>query len=203
MEKRSYINYAAILLLGVLIYASNFLNTDLFNFGEKNFAVWFVLSILCFAIGWYVNRMFGWNRGGKIVFAIIISVTAFSIFMVTFFADYFSANEILTENLILYSLRNITLGTMAIFGMAVHEVINNRNDNEMLNNKVELLEKEPNLAKKEAELIIKEANVTADKIVNDAQAKANNTMLAKETVEKELKEFLQSERELIKRYEGK
>ena len=92
---------------------------------------------------------------------------------------------------------------MAIFGMAVHEVINNRNDNEMLNNKVELLEKEPNLSKKEAELIIKEANVTADKIVNDAQAKANNTMLAKETVEKELKEFLQSERELIKRYEGK
>ena len=203
MEKSSYINFAAILLLGVLIYASNFLNTDLFTFGEKNFAVWFVLSILCFANGWYINRMFGWNRGGKIVFAVIISVTVVSIFMVTFFADYFGANEILTENLILYSLRNITLGTMGIFGMAVHEVINNRRDNEMLSNKVELLEKETNVSKKEAKLIIKEANVEAKKIINDAEAKAKNTMIAKETIEKELKEFLQSERELIKRYEGK
>jgi len=203
MEKRSYINFAAILLLGVLIYASNFLNTDLFTFGEKNFAVWFVLSILCFANGWYINRMFGWNRGGKIVFAVIISVTIVSIFMVTFCADYFGANEILTENLILYSLRNITLGTMGIFGMAVHEVINNRRDNEMLINKVELLEKESNVSKKEAKLIIKEANIEAKKIINDAEAKAKSTMLAKETIEKELKEFLQSERELIKRYEGK
>ena len=203
MEKSSYINFTAILLLGVLIYASNFLNTDLFNFGEKNFAVWFVLSILCFANGWYINRMFGWNRGGKIVFAVIISVTVVSIFMVTFFADYFGANEILTENLILYSLRNITLGTMGIFGMAVHEVIKNRKDNEMLISKIELLEKESDVSKKEAKLIIKEANVEAKKIINDAEAKAKNTMLAKETIEKELKEFLQSERELIKRYEGK
>jgi len=203
MEKSSYINFTAILLLGLLIYASNFLNTDLFNFGEKNFAVWFVLSILCFANGWYINRMFGWNRGGKIVFAVIISVTVVSIFMVTFFADYFGANEILTENLILYSLRNITLGTMGIFGMAVHEVIKNRKDNEMLISKIELLEKESDVSKKEAKLIIKEANVEAKKIINDAEAKAKNTMLAKETIEKELKEFLQSERELIKRYEGK
>ena len=203
MEKRSYINYLAILLLGVLIYASNFLNTSLFTFGEKNFAVWFVLSILCFASGWYINRMLGWNRGGKIVFAVIISVTAVSIFMVTFFADYFGVNEILTENLILYSLRNITLGAMGIFGMAVHEVINNRKDNEMLKSKVELLEKETNLSKKEADLIIKEANVNAEKIINDAEAKAKNIILTKETIEKELKEFIQSERELIKRYEEK
>ena len=203
MEKRSYINYLAILLLGVLIYTSNFLNTRLFTFGEKNFAVWFVLSILCFASGWYINRMLGWNKGGKIVFAVIISVTAVSIFMVTFFADYFGVNEILTENLILYSLRNITLGAMGIFGMAVHEVINNRKDNEMLKSKVELLEKETNISKKEADLIIKEANVNAEKIINDAEAKAKNIVLTKETIEKELKEFIQTERELIKRYEGK
>ena len=203
MEKRSYINYLVILLLGVLIYAATFLNTDLFNFGEKNFAVWFVLSVLCFACGWYINRMLGWSRGGKIVFAVIISVTAVSIFMITFFEDYFGANELLTENLILYSLRNITLGVMGIFGMAVHEVINNRKDNEMLKSKVELLEKETNLSKKDADLIIKEANVNAEKIINDAEAKAKNIILTKETIEKELKEFIQSERELIKRYEGK
>jgi hypothetical protein len=131
MIKKVFIDYSAAILLGVLIYASNFLNTDLFNFGEKNFAVWFVLSILCFASGWYINKTLGWHRGGKIVFAVIVAVTAVSIFMVTFFGDYFAANELLTENLILYSLRNITLGAMGFFGMSIQEVINNRKDTEL------------------------------------------------------------------------
>jgi hypothetical protein len=203
MIKKVFIDYSAAILLGVLIYASNFLNTDLFNFGEKNFAVWFVLSILCFASGWYINKTLGWHRGGKIVFAVIVAVTAVSIFMVTFFGDYFAANELLTENLILYSLRNITLGAMGFFGMSIQEVINNRKDTELLNKKLDIMERESDISKKEAELIIKDANIRAEKIVNDAEAKAKNITLKKERIEKELKEFIQTERELIKRYEEK
>jgi len=203
MGKRAYINYAAAILLGVLIFASDFLDTNLFKFGEKNFAVWFVLSILCFSSGWYINKTLGWHRGGKIVFAVIVSVTAVSILMITFFADYFGANEILTENLILYSLRNVMLGAMGFFGMAIQEVMHTRKDTELLTQKVELFEKEADVSKKEADLIIKEANVNASKIINDAEAKAKNILLMKERIEKELKEFIQTERELIKRYEDK
>jgi hypothetical protein len=203
MEKKNIINYAAAILLGVLIFASDFLDTDLFNFDEKNFAVWFVLSLLCFASGWYINKTLGWHKGGKIVFSVIIAVTLVSIFMITFFSGYFHANEILTENLILYSLRNITLGAMGFFGMSIQEVINNRKDTVMLRDKVELLERESDISKKEAELIIKEAKLNAEKIINDAEVKAKNTILKKERIEKELKEFIQTERELIKRYEDK
>jgi len=203
MFKRNIINYSTAILLGVLIFASDFLDTDLFNFDEKNFAVWFVLSIFCFASGWYINKTLGWHKGGKIVFSVIIAVTIVSIFMVTFFSGYFNANEILTENLILYSLRNITLGAMGFFGMAIQEVINNRNNTQILTGKVELLERESDISKKEAELIIKEANINAEKIINDAEAKAKNLILKKERIEKELKEFIQTERELIKRYEEK
>jgi len=197
------IKYATAILLGLLIFASDFLDTDIFNFDEKNFAVWFVLSILCFASGWYINKTLGWHKGGKIVFSVIIAVTIVSIFMITFFSGYFNANEILTENLILYSLRNITLGAMGFFGMAIQEVINNRKDTQILIEKVELLERESDISKKEAKLIIKEANLNAEKINNDAEAKANNLFLKKERIEKELKEFIQTERELIKRYEEK
>jgi len=200
---KNIINYAAAILLGVLMFASDFLDTDIFNFDEKNFAVWFVLSILCFASGWYINKTLGWHKGGKIVFSVIIAVTIVSIFMVTFFSGYFNANELLTENLILYSLRNITLGAMGFFGMAIQEVINNRKDTRILVEKVELLERESDISKKEAKLIIKEANLNAEKIVNNAEAKAKNLFLKKERIEKELKEFIQTERELIKRYEEK
>lgn len=43
--------YLTPLLLGVLIFASNFLHTDIFKFGELNFAVWFIISLFCFACG--------------------------------------------------------------------------------------------------------------------------------------------------------
>ena len=198
---KNILKYATAILLGVLIFASDFLDTNIFNFDEKNFAVWFVLSILCFASGWYINKTLGWHKGGKIVFSVIIAVTIVSIFMITFFSGYFNANEILTENLILYSLRNITLGAMGFFGMAIQEVINNRKDTQILTEKVELLERESDISKKEVQLIIKEANLNAEKIINDAEAKAKNLILKKERIEKELKEFIQTERELIKRYE--
>ncbi len=200
---KNILKYATAILLGVLIFASDFLDTDIFNFDEKNFAVWFVLSILCFASGWYINKTLGWHKGGKIVFSVIIAVTIVSIFMITFFSGYFNANEILTENLILYSLRNVTLGAMGFFGMAIQEVINNRKDTQILIEKVELLERESDISKKEAKLIIKEANLNAEKIINDAEAKSKNLFLKKERIEKELKEFIQTERELIKRYEEK
>ncbi len=200
---KNILKYATAILLGVLIFASDFLDTDIFNFDEKNFAVWFVLSILCFASGWYINKTLGWHTGGKIVFSVIIAVTIVSIFMITFFSGYFNANEILTENLILYSLRNVTLGAMGFFGMAIQEVINNRRDTQILIEKVELLERESDISKKEARLIIKEARLNAEKIINDAEAKSKNLFLKKERIEKELKEFIQTERELIKRYEEK
>lgn len=203
MAKKNIFNYATAILLGVLIFASDFLDTDLFNFDEKNFAVWFALSILCFASGWYINKTLGWHKGGKIVFSVIIAITIVSIFMITFFSGYFNANEILTENLILYSLRNITLGAMGFFGMAIQEVINNRKDAQMLMEKFELLGRESDISKKELQLKIKEANLNAERIINDAEAKAKNLILKKERIESELKEFIQTERELIKRYEEK
>jgi hypothetical protein len=203
MKKLSYLNYAAVLLLGVLIIASDFLNTSLFNFGEQNFAVWFVLSIFCFACGWYINKTLGWHFGGKVVFAVVIAVTVFSIFMVTFFGSYFGANELLTENLILYSLRNIVLGAMGFFGMSVQEVIDNRKDSAMLKKQVDLYEREAEVSKKESEQIIKEAGLKAEKIVNDAKAEADRIIIKKEILENELKEIIQTEKELIKRYEDK
>ena len=199
--KKFIAEYSAPLLLGLLIFASNFLDTSLFNFGDRNFAVWFVLSILCFACGWYINRSLGWQLGGKVIFAVIVAVTLISILMIIFFNEYFSTFELLTENLILYSLRDITLGAMGIFGMSIQEVLSGEKEALILREKVKVLEVTFSDSKKEAELLLKDAALKAEKMINDAEAKAKNIILKKERIEQELKEFIQTQRELIRRYE--
>jgi hypothetical protein len=199
--KKFITSYSIPLLLGLLIFSSDFLNTSLFNFGDRNFAVWFVLSILCFACGWYINRTLGWQRGGRVVFAVIVAVTILSIAIIVFFNEYFGTFELLVENLILFSLRNITLGAMGIFGMAIQEVVSGEKEALILREKVKVFESTAADSRKEAELLIKEARLTADTIINAAESNAKNTFLKKERIEQELKEFIQIERELIKKYE--
>jgi hypothetical protein len=199
--KKALSQYSIPVLLGILAFASNFLNTELFHFGDQNFAVWFVLSILCFACGWYINRSLGWQFGGKVLFSVIISVTLLSVAMIVFFYEYFGTAEILTENLILYSLRNITLGAMGIFGMAIQEILSGEKQAAILREKVKVLEATADDSKKEAELILREANLKAEKIINEAELKSKNIVITKDRIEKELKEFIQTERELIKKYE--
>ncbi len=202
MEKKPVSHYLTPTLLMILIFASNFINTNLFKFGDNNFAVWFVLSFLCFACGWFINKTLGWRFGGKVVFAIIIATTIISVLMISFFRDYFAANELLIENLILYSLRNVTLGAMAIFGMSVVENLTLQRDLLLLQERLKIFEGNFIDSKKEAELEIREAKLKAQKITNDADLYAKNTVLKKERIEKELKEFIQAEKELIKKYEN-
>ncbi|GMU95310.1 MULTISPECIES: hypothetical protein [Ignavibacterium] len=193
-------NYFSAFMIAVFIYTSNFLNTDLFNFGEYNFVVWFVLSIFCFASGWFINRQVGWHHGGKVLFAIIVAITVLSLITITFFSEYFGTNQIVTENLILFSLRNITLGAMGFFGMAVQEVLSGEREAVILREKLKIYEDNIIDAKKEAELTIKEAEIKAKEILTDAEAQAKNIILKKERIERELKEFIQAEKELIKKY---
>ncbi len=202
-EKRALFNYLTPALLGVLMFSSNFLNTSLFNFGNNNFAVWFVLSVLCFACGWFIDKTLGWHYGGKVIFSTIVGATVIGVLVISFFREYFEANELLTENLILYSLRNIVLGSTAFFGMSVVEVFSMQKDFVVIKEKLKIYEVAVKDSKKEAELEIKEAKINAQKIINDADMQAKNMVYKKDQIEKELKEFIQIERELIKKYEQK
>jgi hypothetical protein len=201
MELKKFYYFFTPVLLGVLMFSSNFLNTSLFKFGENSFAVWFVLSVMCFASGWFIDKTLGWRYGGKAIFSTIIAVTIISVFLISFLRDYFAANELLAENLILYSLRDITLGAMAFFGMSVVEILSIQKEFLVMKEKLNHYENLIKDINKEAELELKEAKINARKIINDAELEAKNTILKKERIEKELKEFIQVEKELIKKYE--
>jgi len=201
LKKDLFIRYVVPALLAVLLFASNFLNKKLFGFDDQNFAVWFVLSVLCFTCGWYINQSLGWRLGGRVVFSIIVAATFISIIMITFFQEYFDANELITENLLLYSLRNIMLGAMAFFGMALAEVLMLQKDLLVFQEKQKIIDETGKDLRKEAELELREAKIKAQKILNDAEAEAKDITLKKDRIEKELKEFIRTEKEFIKKYE--
>jgi cell division septum initiation protein DivIVA len=56
-------------------------------------------------------------------------------------------------------------------------------------------------AQREAQLAVDEAKIKADRMLTDVQQTLNEMINRKEQVERRLKEFIQTERELIKAYE--
>ncbi|MCK5086438.1 MAG: hypothetical protein KAQ90_02905 [Melioribacteraceae bacterium] len=199
MEKKN-IYYLVPVLLAVILFASNFLSTDIFNNSTHGFTVWFILSIFAFACGWLIDRTLGWNYGGKIVFAVIVAMVFTGMFMIVLFSSYFGVNDLVTENLILYTLRNIVLGTMAFFGMALSEVIF------LHKGHIEMEDREPeesqiDISNEEAEFLVKQAKLKAEKIIFEAEKQSQEMIDKKKRIIVQLKEFIHIERELIKKYE--
>jgi len=198
-QKKYY--YVTPAIIAVLIFASNFLNTTLFGIATGDFSVWFILAVFVFASGWFMNATIGWIQGGKILFAVVVAVAAVSVLMVTLFKDYFGLSELLVENLLIYALRNIFLGSMAFFGMAMSENIILQKEVENYKSKNNDYEKHIEIAKKEAQLMINEAKIKAEKLIFEAQKKSRNVIDTKNKIERNLKEFIQTERELLRKYE--
>ena len=199
---RKLIYYLTPALLAILMFLSNFLSTDLFKDGVQNFSVWFVLSVFVFACGWLMNKTFGYSFGGKILFAVTIATVIFSNMLVLFFRIYFQLNELLTENLILYSLRNITLGAMAFFGMAIAEILILQREISSYKQKTAAFEKALIDSQKAAENILEEANLKAKTLIYEAKKEADSIIEKKNRIEYQLKEFIQAEKELIQKYES-
>lgn len=202
MERKN-IYFLLPVLIAIFLFASNFLSTDIFDNSTHGFTVWFVLSILTFACGWLIDRTLGWNYGGKLVFSVIVASVIISVFMIGLFPNYFGVNDLIIENLILYSLRNIVLGSMALFGMAVSEVAHLRLGFIEAEEETEegIVEKKYDVGD-QADLILKDARLRADQLVFDAQKKVEEITQRKKHIETQLKEFIQVERDLIHKYEN-
>jgi hypothetical protein len=88
---------------------------------------------------------------------------------------------------------------MAIFGMAISELLTSQKVIENFKNQdsEKLLEE----TKKKAEIILKEAALESEKIIYEANKKATSILEQKKILERKLKEFIDVEKELIKKYD--
>jgi hypothetical protein len=198
-----YYNYFLPGILAVLIFLSNFLSTEIFKSDVSSFAVWFILSLFVFVCGWMISKNFGWVLGGKILFTVTVGMIVISLAMVVLFKNYFDVNNPVAENLILYSLRNILLGSMALFGLTAEVAVGYHK--EQMDSKVRKNDTDENKASetnKMTELIISEAKLKAEKIIFEAEQKASEIKNRIEKLESKLKEFIFTEKELIKKYEN-
>lgn len=202
MTKKKSIYYATAGLLAVIIFASNFLSTDLFKAGYQNFSVWFVLSIFSFACGWLINKTLGYNHGGKVVFAVIVSCAFISVLLVSFFSEYFGLSDLLVENMILYILRSISLGAMALFGMVVCELLIMQKEGNTAKVKLDEMKGMMANAQREIKVMNDEARLKSERMIYEAQQSADEIISRKNQVEQRLKEFIAAEREIIKKYES-
>jgi len=201
MIQRKPIYYATAGLLAIILFASNFLSTDLFKAGYQNFSVWFVLSVFSFACGWLMNKTLGYNHGGKVIFSVIVASVFISIILVSIFSEYFGLSELIVENMILYVLRNITLGSMALFGMAVSELIILQKEGDLSKNKLEEIKRLMNNAQREAKLIVEDARLKSEQMLYETQQTIDDMIERKNLIEIRLKEFISAEKDLIKKYE--
>lgn len=201
MITKKHLFYLTPALLAIIMFGSNFLNTNLFKEGVQNYSVWFVLSLFAFACGWLINKTLGWLHGGKVVFSVIIATIVLSLIMISIFHNYFQVGDLISEKIVLFTLRYVTLGAMGFFGMTVSEVFILQGERKKLNEKIDSYEKIKNKAEHEAELTIREAKVKAEKLLLEADRKAKQLENSKNKIENELLELIQSEKELIKQYE--
>jgi hypothetical protein len=202
MTNRKPIYYATAGLLAVIIFASNFLSTDLFKAGYQNFSVWFVLSIFSFACGWLMNKTLAYNHGGKVIFSVIVASVFISILLVSIFSEYFGLSELIVENMILYVLRNITLGSMALFGMVVCELLILQKESVGNKNKLEEIRRLMANTHHEAKLIIEDARLKSEQMLYETQQTIDDMIERKNLIEIRLKELISTEKELIKKYES-
>lgn len=198
--KKHLLDFFGAILIALLMFASNFVGIEIFNFGVNNFAVWFILSVLCFASGWFLARQAGWQYGGKILFAVIVAALVLSLFTITFFNEYFGSENISAENLILYSLRNITLGAMGFFGMAMQFILQGAREVIILKEKIKVLENSKVDYELQGALIIKEAELKAKEIISNAELEVEKINIIKSKYENELKQLIKTEFELLKKY---
>lgn len=197
-----YYNYLLPGLMALLMFASNFLNTNLFGKDVQSFTVWFLISLFVFVCGWLILKNFNWVLGGKIVFTVSVGMVIISLILVVLFRDYFDVNNPIVENLILYSLRNIILGAMGMFGLTVAEVIRIQHDQKNLEKAFETKKSEfATENEKMIELLVSEAKLKAEKIVFDAEKRAMELKEKSSQIESKLKELILLEKDLIKKYE--
>lgn len=185
----------------VLIAFSDFLGTELFQTITNDMLVWLFLSGLCFSAGWYTLKNFGWKQTTQIIVSVTLANMIISAILVSIFPEYFLLNGVIAENILLFGVRNVLLGAMGMFGAAVAENFTLHSEKKIIEEKLKVYESTIKDTRKESDLILREAQVKAAKLLLDAESASKNIILKKERIEKELREFIQIEKALIKKYE--
>jgi len=149
--------------------------------------------LFSFGAGWLMNSGFKWEVGIKTISLVTFASVILSLTIVALFKNSFELSDSIIDNFILYSLRVFVLGMFSIFGLSIAEIVKLQ--------KLVIKNNEEPSSISESELVIKEAKFAAEKIIFEAQKESKNMNERKTNMEIQLRELIQTERELIRNYE--
>lgn len=181
------------IFLVFLLLLSNLLSAKLLLISNHHFTIWFIFLLFSFGTGWLMNSGFKWEIGIKTISIITFSSVIISLTIVALFKNSFDLSSSIIDNFILYSLRVFVLGIFSIFGLSIAEIVKLQ--------KVIIEIGTPSTSKSESELVIKEAKLMAEKIIFHAEKEAKSINERKTKIEMQLRELIQTEREVIRNYE--
>ena len=182
------------LFLVFLLLLSNLLSAKLLLISNHHFTIWFIFLLFSFGTGWLMNSGFKWDLGVKTISIVTFASVIISLTIVALFKDSFDISNSIIDNFILYSLRVFVLGMFSIFGLSIAEVVKLQ--------KVIIEKLESSSSEDEAAFALKEAKLKAEKIIFEAEKASKNINERKMKVEIQLRELIQTEREVIRNYES-
>jgi vacuolar-type H+-ATPase subunit H len=141
---------------------------------------------------------FRWKAGVKVNVIVTVISVVISLILVVVFRNKFDLDNSLIDNIIHYSLRVFILGVFSLFGLAIAEISKNKN---VINEDIDNENYESSSANNESEHYINEAKLKAEKIIFEAEKEAKSINERKIKIEMQLRELIQTEREVIRNYE--
>ena len=186
------------LFLAFLLLLSNLLSAKLFQSSNHHFTFWVVFLLFSFGSGWIMNSGYKWENGIKAISVVTFASIIVSLLLVTLMRSSFDLNSSIIDNFVHYSLRVFSIGSFSIFGFSIAEIIKLKRTTSK-NSDIE----DPDISPKsnESDLVIKEAKLKAEKIIFEAEKEAQSINERKTQVEIQLRELIQTEREVIRNYE--
>lgn len=192
-----YFFYPLVLLIILVMSVS--LSNNLFIDQKFTFAIWFILLLATFTLGWLMHSGFKWKNGIKIILITTVIAVIIGLTIVMLFSGSFEKSSSFLGNIVSYALRIVTLGLSGIFGLSIAE--NVKNEKIASQSIGEQSQPENDIVDK-TEYYIKEAKLKAEKIVFDAEKNIQQIQERKKQIEIQLRELIHTEREVIRSYEN-
>lgn len=192
-----YFFYPLVLLIILVMSVS--LSNNLFIDQKFTFAIWFILLLATFTLGWLMHSGFKWKNGIKIILITTVIAVIIGLTIVMLFSGSFEKSSSFLGNIVSYALRIVTLGLSGIFGLSIAE--NVKNEKFASQSIGEQSQPENDIVDK-TEYYIKEAKLKAEKIVFDAEKDIQQIQERKKQIEIQLRELIHTEREVIRSYEN-
>lgn len=199
--KSPFYYWISVLFYTIIIFFSNFGETQLTSLNPFGFGFWFVVLFFAGCLGFLVSYFFGFKNSLWILALVFLSLSFLTAILILIKPKIFAFNEVTLPNIVTQILK---LGLGSIFGLLgvlIWQSLFLSKELLRLSEKLKLYENNILDTKREAELLKKEAEVKANEMILDAKKKVQELEKLKRDLEIKLREFLQIELSVLDKHE--